>query len=744
MMKKLIVLLTLGCLFFPAITFARVLFIVESAYYNDSLGNIKLNRYAQEVRTIDGKQVEVIEFTHPGTGTTRELCKPVWDILIREYVENLADTVEGAVLIGNVPEPMFLSVIIKDIKNPYDTSITIRIHGGVELPVDYYYMDLKDSRFGADTLWKSDLDVWNYPITRSWRVPSPPLWQWERSISYDSLNDLQQFQTLPDTFYSFEGWGLEWGYKGDNNPEIWVSRIYSKSILHYPRDTGFAVWDTGGFFEENEIISMYLDKVHDWMTGRAPVPASAIGMGHIQHYYTNAEALENLKCYIGFDSLDVIFRRYFIHPESNTPNWQSQLQAGPYGNINAGAFMGMKNDISNAIDNRYQDKFYSWDTRGFMWAGVVEHGHREGHTFNAAACISRNGNFDAKNNIPLWTKFQTGGYNGSYYASWNRQKYLRDGECFEAFWYCDLDTADTGWYSFQIYYVPELANCDSSFLNIIIDNSIIKDGWLNQRIAYDSINDNWQTRFDSLVISSSHFHSNMSHRIYIHFAAHFLSRDTVNDRAIADAIKIVNLKTGKTFLVDNEDTNFYYSNYNNRHLYSMPDDGGPSKTKFFIHNVCDLNLYTLTDRVGLLYAMCHGGLISFGTTLTNYGSTDNKPLLRIVQNGGCFGDGLLEMAKSARFKLAGDPRFSLLGAGTLKAYPYKPYIDYDTLLITNKDLTKIETYWVKDKVEIKDSVNILNGAALNIVAGNWIVIRPEFHAEKGSEMHLKIDRKLKD
>lgn len=712
---------------------ARVLIIVESSYYNDPEGNWRISRYAHAVDSIDGKNVKIIEFTHPGSGTTREQCKPVWDTIMAEYVVNPSDTVEGAVFIGNIPEPMFITPDIK-IKNPVDTSIckkdSIKIHGGINFPNDYYYMDLKNNATGS--LWGSDLDIWTYPI-----VFNPD------SILYTMLNDSCD-EVDYDTLYFFDAgtWG-PFKYKGDNIAEIWVSRIYAKPLLHYPRDTGFAVWDTGGFFEENEIISNYLDRVHDWMTGQSEVPERTMAMGHIQGYYDNISALNRLKYSIGFDTLDVEQRSYFIYPDNNGPNWQSQLQAGPYGNVNAGAFMGIRNNTVNETDNTYPDKFAPWDTRGFTWAGIIEHGHREGHTFNRTSCLSRGGNFDAVNNIPLWTKVETGGFNGgSYYISHNRDKYdVNYRHDFIAYWYHDIDTADTGWYSFQIWYAPDAANDSSGYLNIVVDDKYITGGWLNQQNNYGSSSDNWQVRFDSMQISLSNFHRNMEHRIYVFLTSHYRSSDTLNDLAIADAIRFVNLSSNDTLLVDNESPGFYCSNWNNRHFYLMPDDGGPSKAKFFVHNVCELNLFTY-ERVGLLYAMGHNGLISFGTVMTNYGGMDNKPLLLTVQNGGTFGEGLITMAN--KNKLYGNPRFSLLGAGTLKSNPGKPYIDTMYLNISNNDITKEEIYWVGDSAKIEENVTVQSGGSLSIIAGDGIHILPEFHAKYGSDLHFKIDSKLKD
>lgn len=727
-MTKYILIALLLC---TALSYARVLIIVESAYYNDPQGRWRVERYAHEVDSIDGKNVKVIEFDHPGSGTTRQLCKPVWDILMAEYSAASSDSLEGAVFIGNIPEPMFIETDIY-IKNPLSQGPKeIQIHSGLCFPNDYYYMDFRFKTNQVDMLYDSDLAAWNYPITYN-----------GDSILYTVLNDSCD-EVDYDTLYYFNGIGRYAGcYKGDNNPEIWVSRIYAKPLVHYPRDTGFAVWDTGGFFEENEIINNYLDKVHAWMTGRSTVPNRTLAMGHIQGYFDDSTALKKLHYAVGFKILDTEQQSYFIYPQNNAPNWQSQLQAGPYGNRNAGACMGTKNALSNEIDNTCPDKYPSWDTRGYTWAGVIEHGHREGHTFNRTAAVSRGGNFDAVNNIPLWTKVESGGFNGtSYYISHNRDKYsIHHQHDFAANWYHQLDTADTGWYRFEMWYEPDPSNDSYGYINISHDNYVIADGPLNQRKAYGNSPDNWQAIFDSVYISLGKFHSVMEHRIYVSLASHYRSPDTLNDRAIADAVRFVKLSNNDTLLVDNEHPYFYCSNWNDRHFYLMPDDGGPSKSKFFVHNVCELNLYTL-ERVGLLYAMGHEGLISFGTVMANFGGNYNTLLLSEVRKGRTFGDGMKRMANNNG--LQRDPRFSLLGAATLKCYPAKPYIDTTVISIAQKDITKEEMYWAGDSACIESEVAVYPDGSLNIFAGNTIHIRPEFHAAYGGNVHLKIDPKLK-
>ena len=375
-----------------ASTNAKVLFIVDSSYYYDNSDNVngsaKIARYENDVETIDNKQVDVIVFPVLQSGTVRDRCKPLRDTLVANYVSSLStgDTLEGAVLIGDIPEPeMFEDDYGNDDKGGYD-----------EYPVDYYYMDVWDTI--GDTGFVIDTVLWRYP-------------------AYDIyIYEIDSSVTPPDTTWdtiAIEKFDVNYNTaNGDEHMEIWVSRIYAKKI-NMLRDSSF-VYDSINdprFLDNHEIISNYLDKVHERMTQRAKVPPRAMSM--CGYGYDSLNNLWWIKQAIPFDSINPSSNNYYVWKEANGPNLQSQLQAGPYGTVNMGAFKGVQFDSSNAQDWRYPS--YDNDRRCYEWAGIFEHSFADAIGFG----------FVNVTYSPLPTRIESGGYDkdGSddgYYIGWNR------------------------------------------------------------------------------------------------------------------------------------------------------------------------------------------------------------------------------------------------------------------------------------------------------------------------------------
>jgi len=241
--------------------------------------------------------------------------------------------------------------------------------------------------------------------------------------------------------------------------------------------------------------------------------------------------------------------------------------------------------------------------------------------------------------------------------------------------------------------------------------------------------------------------------VTVELSANYTSTDIINDASIADAVKFVNLNVpGDSIVIDNSDPGFVRLDSLNRSFYSFRDEGGPSKTPFYLLQACHINYYTADDCLGLLYAMGHDGLMSVGSSNGNSGFFESKfeynYFLEALKQGGNFGDAFLYMANNYSSGIIDNDKFILFGAGTLKAQAYRPYSDCMFLLINNADITTMESHFVEQNVTINgmtgSSTTVHSGGGLSITAGDDIVILPEFHAEYGSEMHLKIDSSLKD
>jgi hypothetical protein len=86
---------------------ARVLVLVEKGYSDyDLLNGHKIDRYMSDVKQIDGKDTERVIFENGIPGSD---CFSIWFILSEKYNQyhGTADSLEGAVLVGDIPVPVF-------------------------------------------------------------------------------------------------------------------------------------------------------------------------------------------------------------------------------------------------------------------------------------------------------------------------------------------------------------------------------------------------------------------------------------------------------------------------------------------------------------------------------------------------------------------------------------------------------------------------------------------------------------
>ena len=110
------------------------------------------------------------------------------------------------------------------------------------------------------------------------------------------------------------------------------------------RDSSF-VYDSINdprFLDNHEIISKYLDRVYECMTQRTKVPPRT--MSFLGYYSDSITQITNIKRDIPFDSINPASSNYYVWKELTGPNLKSQLQAGPYGTVNMGAFKGVQFD----------------------------------------------------------------------------------------------------------------------------------------------------------------------------------------------------------------------------------------------------------------------------------------------------------------------------------------------------------------------------------------------------------------
>lgn len=459
----------------------------------------------------------------------------------------------------------------------------------------------------------------------------------------------------------------------------------------------------------------------------------------------------NLESYINFEWSDST-------PYASTPSkWQAQLQAGPYGNTNYGAFKGVQNTYPKCEKVCINDQFTLGrriDDRGFEWAGIFEHSTPNSHTFNYSG-MHRNGAYTSMTIGPLWERVTTGGSTGKGYYRCKREDEMMDEVVGyrkikdynrEAKWIYIVQ--EPGDYHVYMYYTNESSDEpheDSSYYNIRQDGSIATGGWINQKVHSSGSIGNWErlTRGGTETF-------NTGDTIEVSIAPGFWIGDPQNSKEfiIADAVRFIcNTSTpvvDDIVHVDDASSreDFIAAGWKDRSYLDMRDDGGPSKAHFFLEAACQISGYNYTDNLGLLYAMGHGGLTMMGNAYDN-GSAFGKYTASLGQ-GKSFGEAFLNV--SDKVFTSGSNAFILFGAGTLRPEAYYSYVDSedDVYEINTSNNGKDQIYFAKQTALIDNEslFSISDDSKFKVVAGKEIKISNEFHAENGSDVHLKINPKM--
>lgn len=318
-----------------------------------------------------------------------------------------------------------------------------------------------------------------------------------------------------------------------------------------------------------------------------------------------------------------------------------------------------------------------------------------------------------------------------------------------------------------MYYEPRDGYDDDSYINVHVKRSVSNYSFnryergLNQREHYPDTNTGpWQeltykkvmvidtlvdgnndTTFDTSYVYHHPVYLKYGDTMHIVMNACHNSNDTINDTAVADAMKLVHDSLpGVEIIIDDSSSGFYTNQDETRSYYSMQDDGGQSKTPFYLLQACHINPFNYPNCLGLLYAMGHNGLISMGTTTANWMNWYNEIFIAELKKGNNFGKAFL---KQAQWKFPGrydDGNYALLGSGTLKSRAYNPYYDYETLNLFNTDIENYNLIYVKNGVSIHDNVTVQNEGSLKIVSGEDIVITPKFLVDYGNKFEAYVDK----
>jgi hypothetical protein len=327
---------------------SKILLMVGSWYYQASPS--KISQFKQDVAMFDNKNVVETDLDICFcNGSNVDYCSYIRNIIEQEYGNDIStgDPLEGVVLLGDIPVPTYTDGL-----TPYES-------------YDYYYMD-----------------IWNSTTNQAY--PNSPY----SGMGPFSVNSI-------DPGYFSDGYNT---LVGDSKFEIWVSRIYGPiQAMNGHLRSSAPGGNSSTILTEYGIYDEYLDRLHQRYTEPASVPYRGFAMGGTADFDIPLQqelSLQglNLPMYVEFNS------NYRTNTgEGNPFNWISQLQAGPKGNTNYGAYNG--NIFPNERNARncqytqlkdartfapYNSRNYSnLDNNGMEWAGLFAHSGPYDNSFNA-------------------------------------------------------------------------------------------------------------------------------------------------------------------------------------------------------------------------------------------------------------------------------------------------------------------------------------------------------------------------
>jgi hypothetical protein len=444
-------------------------------------------------------------------------------------------------------------------------------------------------------------------------------------------------------------------------------------FVHMPAGSTPGVWKPA-----NEYVYDYLLRAHARMTAPALVPPRSFSMSGITEYGSSDPDYT-----LNLISLGLPFHTQFINPTNNPANLQSQLQAGPRGNINNGAYlyqtpMGIsmskipdgwstRDCRYNSIFNRSRGRWETnLDTLGYEWAGIFEHGDFPGVAMNGTH-FAGTGEFTGMNGqftnyslcLPVTNAHLVSdpkGHNGSYYkfcakdlrncrtmvdtassiwgwgSNWNNQFGVWKthpkvpGEYNVYLYYAVQPTNNTG----VDMYIDQRPRNDSGSLNRINKTTID----LTKHLRPETAGSNWE--LINRVKLDTVFQHNWGLPTAPWWVDIYTDTTTVTmylngnpnptQYAILDAVKFVGIAgtptEGQTIIVDNNSSGFSMGPRSDRTYLECSVDGGIPKTPFFIANSCHLSEYTGSTING---ANCLGYLFAMlYSGLISVGTTNNN------------------------------------------------------------------------------------------------------------------------
>ena len=745
MKTRTITLFVLTALFFLApmqsgFAAHKVLVIVD----NDRYSNIsyQVDLYVQDIISYDMKKAELTLWTS-GTGTNEEMCTPLLQYLQQEYVAAIAagDSLEGAVLIGNVPVPMY-------------------VEGGDYWPFDQVFMDIVDAN--GQPYIPSPFNTENGYYKRIYSGGDSKYDIWVSRINAAYLHGQ-----------------LRQGYVYDENDiyRSYLNRVNSRMCdPETVPSRGFAM---GGCL--NGYPS--LDDVHGNMRNLGLPWFAEFPNGEASPFNWMSQLMGGPYGTINYGA----FNGSLFPSERNRRYCRyTQLPVYEYGS-------GSTTPVTTTNDSL-----------GWEWAGLYAHSDPTHSNFisQGGEAVTLNGQFQFGTFAPFWgtdCRRTNEGYNGGYYY-YNAQTMSNPdiyNYGYSYYGYNPYNGKSAKWrfpvtaskdYNIYIYYVADPvknaasvgvrlvdASLDGNGIPIdIIDinpdpyNSILTFS-LNQQSHVNFIETNWELlsvsnpitlNFGTMAIVQICAGGGWDKDVIVD-AVRFKSTDGQVDQIVDD------LDPASYPDVDNNpagvfSTRGFWTNdevdRNYEDMGEEPGGAGLSKTRFFTMNCCEINNwvhanpttnpYAIDKNIGNLYALGHNGLICMGASTLDWppwpnGNYDKDTYINSLATGYDFGQAYLAQSNYA-FQYHGLALcFALLGAGTLRAQPYIQYgsekycgLYISTTMTIN---TANPVLLCNDTVTSTGVFNVTSTHTSSSPFGTHaeVVIRPETWFQQGSSVDIK-------
>jgi hypothetical protein len=657
------------------------------------------------------------------------MCTPLFLRLQTEYASALAsgDTLEGAVLIGNVPVPM-----ASDEGNA---------------PLDQVYMDILDANGNPYASSPFKIDANGY-------------------------------------YLSDQG-----DYNGDSHLEIWVSRINAQYMGDGLREGG-TILDENQIYENylNKVANRMLypanvpsrgfamggpigDHLYPYPPLHATLGNAMVGLnlpwlaeftgGENSSFNWMSQLLAGPRGCINYGAFNGS-----LFPTSATSNDRNERYCR-YNQLNT---VYLNGNTTPATSPTPVDPA---DSLGWEWAGLYGHScpvHTNFSSYEDGDInIALNGTFSFGTYGPFFGSnyLVPGGYNGSYYSyqdnssNPNPYNYGNGWKGKQGQWRFINTTKFTKNYNVYLFYMADFGyNCQwvtgvvyelstpvngvpQTLVNPNADFKNLPDYQfgVNQRTHINNplTDPNWELLRNSsnnpivltlnpgemgLVTLTANDGVDMNH---IFDAVQFIATDgTTDGNGIVDDAQPANyssidkdnapygILSTPGFIRDGDQMCRGYEDMGNE-----PGGNGFAKPCFFLTMCCGINVYnyfsgTLDKNIGNLYALGHNGLICMGTATSNYSDIDYQPFVNVLSQGGDFGQAFLAQQNSKIWHMYyGNPEtvwYSLLGAGSLRS---KPYSQYGSIVYQGYTITSSWTVSSQNPVLISNTT--VNGA------GNWKV-----------------------